>query len=80
MFLLQPQYIGADTDKRLAALNKVADELGATVNQVVLAWMLQSDPSVIPLIAASTKEQMQENLETLNFKLNVEQMETLNKA
>ena len=42
--------VGADTGKRLADLNKVADKLGATGNQVMLAWMLQSDLSVIPCI------------------------------
>jgi diketogulonate reductase-like aldo/keto reductase len=42
--------------------------------------MLQSEPYVIPLVAASTKEQMQEDLETLNFKLSAEQMELLNQA
>jgi aryl-alcohol dehydrogenase-like predicted oxidoreductase len=76
----QEQYVGPDTDARLAALKTVAHEVGATVNQVVLAWMAQSQPYVIPLIAASTKEQMQENLGALEIKLNADQMEYLNKA
>ena len=76
----QQQYVGSDTDKRLAALKKVADELGATVNQIVLAWMVHSDPYVIPLVAASTEEQMEENLGALDIKLSAEQMEYLNKA
>jgi len=76
----QEQYVGVDTDTRLAALKKVAQEVGATVNQIVLAWMIHSDPCVIPLIAASTQAQMQENLDTLKIKLSAEQMEYLNKA
>ena len=36
----------------------VADEVGATANQVVYAWMMQSDPPAIPLMAASTDGQM----------------------
>lgn len=77
---IQPQYAGADTDNRLTVLKAVADEVGATVNQVVLAWMLHSDPPVIPLIAASTNAHMQENLEALNVTLSTDQMERLNRA
>ena len=76
----QAQYAGADTEARLATLREVADDVGATVNQVVLAWMLRSDPPVIPLIAASTREHLQENLEALQVELSAEQMEQLNNA
>ena len=74
------QYLGPDTDARLKVLKKVAQEVGATPNQVVLAWMVQSDPVVIPLVAASTPEQMQENLNALEIKLSAEQMAHLNEA
>ena len=74
------QYLGTDSDARLATLRSVATELEATPNQVVYAWMMQSDPPVIPLVAASTLEQMDENLGTLRVRLNTEQMERLNKA
>jgi aryl-alcohol dehydrogenase-like predicted oxidoreductase len=74
------QYHGTDTAARLAALNSVAEELGATQSQVVLAWMAQSDPAVIPLVAASTVEQMDENLGALSLELSAEQMDLLNSA
>jgi len=74
------QYLGPDTDARLKALKKVAQEVGATPNQVVLASMVQSDPVVIPLVAASTPEHMQENLNALEIKLSAEQMAYLNEA
>jgi aryl-alcohol dehydrogenase-like predicted oxidoreductase len=76
----QEQYRGADSDARLNALTAVAGELGATPNQVILAWMVQSDPPVIPLVAASTTEQMQENLAALEIALDPEQMARLNEA
>lgn len=76
----QEQYMSPDTDARLVALKKVASELDATVNQIVLAWMVHSDPCVIPLVAASMEEQMQENLEALEIKLSVEHMDYLNNA
>ena len=74
------QYLGPDTDARLAALKGVAEEMGATPNQVVLAWMAQSDPPVIPLVAASTVDQMQGNLGALKIELSSEQMTRLNDA
>ena len=74
------QYLGPDTDARLAALKTVAQEVGATLNQVVLAWMVQSDPPVIPLVAASTVEQMRENLGALEIELSAEQMARLDSA
>jgi len=67
-----------DNDKRLETLKAVADETDATVNQIVLKWMLDRD--VIPLIAASTEEQLAENIGALNVKLSAEQMQRLNTA
>lgn len=77
---LPEQYLGPDTDARLAALKAVAEEVGATANQVVYAWMVQSDPPVIPLVGASTIEQLEENLGALEVKLSTEQMKHLNNA
>ena len=76
----QEQYLGPDTDARLATLRAVAGEVDATPNQVVYAWMMQSDPPVIPLMAASTDEQMAENLGALEITLSADQMDRLDKA
>jgi aryl-alcohol dehydrogenase-like predicted oxidoreductase len=43
---LPEAYEHPDTTRRLAALNAVAAELGATRNQVVLAWLSGGDPGV----------------------------------
>ncbi|MBI5670968.1 MAG: aldo/keto reductase [Chloroflexi bacterium] len=77
---LPPEYLSAGNEQRLRTLRDVAAEMGATVNQIILAWMLHGDPPVIPLIAASTKAQMQENLGALDVHLNAEQMQRLNVA
>lgn len=74
------QYLGADTDARLAALDHVARATGATVNQVVLAWLMATTPPAIPLIAASTEAQLDENLGTLALALTPDQLETLDAA
>jgi len=74
------QYRGTDTDNRLETLKTIAAETGATPNQVILAWMLKSEPAVIPLIAASTSDQMQENIDTLKITLTPDQLERLDNA
>jgi aryl-alcohol dehydrogenase-like predicted oxidoreductase len=73
-------YAGPDTDARLAMLKTIAAETGATVNQIVLAWMLHSDYPTIPLIAASSHQQLQENLGALDVKLSADQMQRLDNA
>jgi aryl-alcohol dehydrogenase-like predicted oxidoreductase len=74
------QYRGPDTDARLAALQAVAKETGFSPNQVILAWMMQGNPAVLPLIAASTGAQLQENIDALNLRLTAEQLARLNTA
>ena len=74
------EYHGSDTDARLAMVQQVARDVGATANQVVLAWMIQSEPKVIPVIAASRVEQQEENLGALDVKLSTEQLELLSNA
>lgn len=74
-------YLGADTDARLAALDAVAAELGATANQVVMAWLLhQSDPTVIPIAGPRTLEQYDEAIAAVDLKLSADQLSRLNDA
>jgi aryl-alcohol dehydrogenase-like predicted oxidoreductase len=74
------QYAGPDAEERLAALQSVARETGATLNQVILAWMRQSDPPVLPIIAASRLEQLEENIASLGITLTGKQMSDLDTA
>ncbi|MCJ7703358.1 MAG: aldo/keto reductase [Anaerolineales bacterium] len=77
---LDEQYLGSDTDNRLETLKAVANEKRTPINQIVLAWMMHSNPSVIPLIAASTREQMQENLHALDVILDPNDINRLDRA
>ena len=74
------QYAGPDAEQRMVALQHIAKEIGATLNQVIIAWMRQSEPSVLPIIAGSRSEQLQETIGALNMNLSEEQMMTLNTA
>jgi aryl-alcohol dehydrogenase-like predicted oxidoreductase len=77
---LPTQYLGSDSEARLNTLRFMAHEKGITENQLILAWMLHSDPLVLPLIAASRPEQMEENLKSLEITLSAEEMNMLNQA
>jgi aryl-alcohol dehydrogenase-like predicted oxidoreductase len=74
------QYAGSDADGRLVILRDVAAEVSATLNQVVIAWMRQSDPPVLPIIAGSEPAQVTENLAALKVTLSAAQMQRLNEA
>jgi aryl-alcohol dehydrogenase-like predicted oxidoreductase len=74
------QFAGPDADSRLEALRGVADEAGATLNQIVIAWMLQSDPPILPIIAGSQPGQVTENIGALGVALSEDQIRRLDTA
>jgi aryl-alcohol dehydrogenase-like predicted oxidoreductase len=71
------QYLGPDADARLAALRAVAADHGVTPNQVILAWLLQGDPPIVPVMAAGSEAQMRENLAALGLRLTPEEVARL---
>jgi aryl-alcohol dehydrogenase-like predicted oxidoreductase len=77
---LPAQFAGVDCDERIGTLKAVAGELGVSPNQVVIAWMRQSNPAVLPIIAGSRTEQLQENIDALHLKLSGEQVNRLSSA
>jgi aryl-alcohol dehydrogenase-like predicted oxidoreductase len=77
---LGDDYRSDDNQKRLKLLASVAAETGATTGQVVLAWMLQSEPSVLPLMSASSLAQLEENLGAVAVTLSDDQLARLEAA
>lgn len=75
-----PEYRGWDSTVRLKTLNDVALETGATPNQVVISWLLRGDPAVIPIVGATTHEQLAENLAASAVHLSRDQMTRLQSA
>jgi aryl-alcohol dehydrogenase-like predicted oxidoreductase len=73
-------YDHAVNTARLRVLKEVAGELGATANQVVLAWLIASSPSVIPITGASSVEQLDELLGATELVLDAETMSRLDLA
>jgi aryl-alcohol dehydrogenase-like predicted oxidoreductase len=74
-------YAGPDAQARLAAVAEVAGAVGATPNQVVLAWLLAAvEPAVIPLIGPRTLAQYEAAAAALDVKLTPDQLARLDAA
>ncbi|NGN69967.1 aldo/keto reductase [Streptomyces sp. A7024] len=77
---LEPELDHPGTPRRLAALREVAQATGATVNQVVLAWLIGGDVPVVPLIGASSVAQLEESLAAADLELTAEQRARLDRV
>lgn len=76
----QAEYGHAANTERMAVLAEVARELGATPTQVVLAWLVASRPSIIPITGASSVAQLDEQLGGMELRLDEDAMARLNSA
>lgn len=74
-----PEYRNQANEERLSALKQVAAEVGASPQQVMLAW-LWSKPNMIPLVAASSTAQLDANLAGMEIALSEEQIVRLDTA
>lgn len=74
------QYDRPDAARRLAVLDEVAAETGATPNQVVLSWLLNGEPPLMPVIGVSSVRQLQECLAAVDLKLDPALRERLDEA
>ena len=77
---LPPDYDTPMAPPRLAVARDVANELGATVNQVVLAWMLAGDPPILPILGVSSVEQLEECLGAAQLRIPEDAMQRLDAA
>ena len=59
------------------ALAQIARQVGATPNQVALAWLLQRSPVMLPIPGTSKVAHLEENVGAAGVKLTPEQFETL---
>ncbi len=75
---LPPEYQTEANHKRNRILQEIAAETGHTANQIVLAWMLNSKQSILPITAVSKEIQLTENLDAVDINLSEEHMNQLN--
>ena len=70
-------YCYPENFERLARVEKLAASKNRTVPQIALAWVLNQDFDVFPLVSASKAEWMASNLEALDISLSKEEVEWL---
>jgi aryl-alcohol dehydrogenase-like predicted oxidoreductase len=68
------------TDRIVAAVKTVSDEIGHSMAQVALAWLRYRPVPVIPIIGARKLSQLQDNLASFDLTLSAEQLKTLDEA
>jgi aryl-alcohol dehydrogenase-like predicted oxidoreductase len=67
-----PRFTGENLDRNLAlveTLRTVAEEKGATVAQLAIAWSISRGGDVVPLVGARTRERLAESLGALEVEL-----------
>ena len=74
---LPSQYDSVESQERIKRVRQIAQESKLTPNQVVLRWMMQSEPSVLPIIGAINAAQMEENVVVVEKSLTADQMANL---
>jgi len=67
-----------DNKKRLEVVTQIANEMNVSNNQLVLAWLLNHEPRVIPILGFSSSEQFTQNMKAVDIRLSVDQMNRLN--
>jgi pyridoxine 4-dehydrogenase len=78
-----PRFQGENLEKNLALveqLRSVAQQIGASVAQVAIAWVVAQGPDIVPLIGAKRREQLVESLGALQVDLTVAQVGALTRA
>ena len=68
------------TDRIVAAVKTVSDEIGRSMAQVALAWLRYRPVPVIPIIGARKLSQLQDNLASFDLTLSADQLKTLDEA
>ena len=57
----------------------IANEIGCTLPQVAIRWVMQQPGVIIPIIGARTESQINDNLGSLDFELSEDHMQRLDK-
>jgi aryl-alcohol dehydrogenase-like predicted oxidoreductase len=68
------------TDRIVAAVKTVSDEIGRSMAQVALTWLRYRPVPVIPILGARKLSQLQDNLASSALMLSADQLKTLDEA
>jgi aryl-alcohol dehydrogenase-like predicted oxidoreductase len=78
-----PRFQGRNLERNLElveALRSVAEQAGATVAQVAIAWVLARGDDIVPLIGARRRERLEEALGALELDLSPDDLERIERA
>jgi aryl-alcohol dehydrogenase-like predicted oxidoreductase len=78
-----PRFRGENLERNLElveALRLIADEKGATVAQIAIAWVLSRGEWVVPLVGARTRERLAESLGAAELELSGEELARIETA
>ncbi len=74
---LPEEYNTEDNRYRMEVLGRIAEEIGCTKNQLILAWMMNHKTRIIPIISGSKPNQIQESIGACELYLSKDQLKTL---
>ena len=63
------RWLDDDILRRIQQLNPIADELGLSMAQLAIAWVLQNDNVASAIVGASRPEQVEDNVKASGVKL-----------
>ena len=78
-----PRFSGDNLDRNLGLVEQlrvVADEKGATVAQLAIAWVLSRGEDIVPLIGARRRDRLQEALGALEVELTADDVAAIERA
>jgi aryl-alcohol dehydrogenase-like predicted oxidoreductase len=74
------RFLSDDVLARVQQLQPIADELGLSLSQLAVAWVLQNDNVAAALIGASRPEQVAENVKASGVRIPVEAMKRIDET
>ncbi|QBR71830.1 aldo/keto reductase [Beijerinckiaceae bacterium] len=80
---ISPRFRGENLEKNLALverLRSIASDLGGTVAQVAIAWVLAQGPDIVPLVGARRRDRLTEALGALDLRLSSADLAALAEA
>jgi aryl-alcohol dehydrogenase-like predicted oxidoreductase len=78
-----PRFRGENLERNrplIEALERLAAEKGVTSSQLAIAWVLAKSGSIVPVIGARTRKQLEESLGALDVELSPEELARVEEA
>ena len=78
-----PRFTGDNALKNaglVATLTRLAAERGTSASRLAIAWVLAKSPSIVPLVGARTRKQLEESLGALDVVLSPDDVARLEAA